>query len=244
MVPVAKTRGASPRGPSAYERVLETVGPAIVAGESAVGTVDTVDRIEARTGASRSIVREAVRVLVGLGLLRAGRRVGLTVCPAEQWNVLDPRVIRWRLRSDRDDQLAELLELRRAVEPEAARRAARRRTGRQAEELLAVAGELRAAAESGAADFLSADSRLHRLLLEASGNALFVRLGVVIDEALRDRAEGERAVARPAERDVGLHAVLARAVADGEVDRADATVREIIELTAGPEQDRYGPGQL
>lgn len=218
---------------SAYERVLEAVGPSIVSGELAPGAIDTVERIEARTGASRSIVREAVRVLVGLGLLRAGRRVGLTVCPREQWNVLDPRVIRWRLASDRDDQLLELRELRRAVEPEAARQACRRRTEQQAQELLAAATQLSSAAERGGAAFGAADAGLHRMILQASGNTLFVRLGSVIEEVLRDRAEGERAIARPAARDVELHVVLAQAVDDRRDDQAGEAMSRIIELTAG-----------
>ncbi|SDS85108.1 FadR/GntR family transcriptional regulator [Microlunatus soli] len=217
--------------PSAYERVLEAVGSAVVAGELPVGAVDTVDRIESRTGASRSIVREAVRVLVGLGLLTAGRRVGLTVCPRDQWNVLDPRVIRWRLRSDREDQLLELLELRRAVEPAAARQAAERRTDDEAERLRSIADELRAAAGLGGSAFLEADRQLHRAMLRASGNALFVRLGGVIDEALRDRAEGEQAIARPASRDVALHGLMAAAIADADAEGAEAAMREIVELT-------------
>ena len=64
---------------STFERVLDQVGAAVVSGAVAVGSRRSVDDLVTWTGASRSIVREAVRVLVALGLLSARRRVGVTV---------------------------------------------------------------------------------------------------------------------------------------------------------------------
>ena len=78
--------------------------------------LEDIDDLVALTGASRSIVREAVRVLVALGLLSARRRVGVTVLGVREWDVLDPRVVRWRLRGPDGDRVAvELRELRAAV---------------------------------------------------------------------------------------------------------------------------------
>jgi DNA-binding FadR family transcriptional regulator len=215
---------------SAYERVLEAVGSAVVSGETRPGAVDTVNAIEYRTGASRSVVREAVRVLVGLGLLRAGRRVGLTVRPPEDWNVLDPLVIRWRLQADRSRQLAELVELRLAVEPEAARQAALRRTPDQAAELMAVASEL-ASTPASPDSFGAADRLFHDLLLESSGNLLFARLGLVIGEVVQGRA-AEQSASGPDRRDMELHLAVAAAVDSQDGRGAAAAMRQIIELTA------------
>ncbi|RKR76601.1 FadR/GntR family transcriptional regulator [Frondihabitans australicus] len=217
-------------GGRAFARVLETVGPRIVRGALPAGTVTTVDALVAETGASRSIVREATRVLVSLGLLSAGRRVGLRVLPATDWNVLDPAVIAWRLDSpDRPRQLDELRQLRAAVEPEAARLAALRRTDTEADQVAGAARDLEASDPAG---YLDADRRLHALVLAASGNGLFARLTAVVDAALEDRALRERPALAADPYDVALHVAVAAAVVARDADAAARLMREIVDRTA------------
>lgn len=216
---------------SAFERVVETVGSAIVQGVRAPDTKTTVEALVGETMASRSVVREAVRVLESVGLLRAGRRVGITVCPRSEWNVLDGRIVRWRLESrERKAQLAELHDLRLAIEPEAAALAAARRDERESLELVAVAERLVNAVDSPR-DFLDADQHLHGLILTASHNSLFLRLRSIIDEALRDRADALHGHGPMRIRDAILHRELAHAIARGDGGGAAAAAREIISLT-------------
>jgi len=74
---------------------------------------------------SRTVVREAIRTLTGKGLVEARPKSGTRVRPPEQWNQLDPDVLRWRLEtSDMDSYLTKLFQLRCAVEPAAAALAA------------------------------------------------------------------------------------------------------------------------
>jgi DNA-binding FadR family transcriptional regulator len=220
---------------SAFDRVLDTIGAAVVRGELPAGHQDTVEGLVARTGASRSIVREATRVLGSLGLLRAGRRVGLRVLPRSDWDTLDPLVIRWRLASpDRDRQLDELTALRRAVEPEAARRAALAPAPAAVAELRAAGEELRQAGERvDPAAFLAADRRLHGLVLAMSDNAMFDRLRSVVEEALadRDRLLRGRSDPRPSAPDVALHLAVVAAISDAEPERAATLMRDIIDRT-------------
>lgn len=217
---------------STFDRVLDELGTAVVVGTLPPGRTDSIDGFVTRTGASRSIVREAVRVLVGLGLLSAGRRVGLRVLPASEWDVLDPRVIGWRLAgSDRDQVLAELRALRRAIEPAAAAAAAERASDASCQDrleaLLAAADRLAAATgPDDAAAFLQADRELHRSILGMSGNAVFRRLGGVVARAL-----DERAGIGPDLHDVALHVAIARAIASGDAAAAAAAMREIVDGT-------------
>jgi DNA-binding FadR family transcriptional regulator len=213
---------------STFDRVLNAVGRAVVDGSMRAGDTDTVEGIEQRTGASRSIVREATRVLGSLGMLRAGRRVGLRVMAREEWNVLDPQVIRWRLDSDdRETQLEELRDLRLAVEPEAARRAALGRGSQAKASLAATAAALKRAASQGdRAAFLEADRELHGQVLALSGNSMFIRLQTVIEEALRERSD-----LNPEPHDVALHVEVAAAVGAGDADRAALIMRDIVERT-------------
>ncbi len=215
---------------STFDRVLDELGAAVVTGAHPAWERRSIDQLVERTGASRSIVREAVRVLVGLGLLTARRRVGVVAVPIGMWDVSDPRVVGWRLAGpDRDQVLAELRALRRAIEPAAAAAAAERASDASCrdrlEALLAAADRLAAATgPDDAAAFLQADRELHRRILGMSGNALFRHLGGVVDRAL-----DERAGIGPDLHDIGLHVAVARAIAAGDASAASAAMREIID---------------
>ena len=220
---------------SAFDRALDQLGAAIVAGELPAGHADTVDGFITRTGASRSVIREVTRVLGALGMLSAGRRVGLRILPIAQWDLLDPRVIRWRLEGpDREVQLAELRSLRHAVEPAAAAAAAREvRDGRGSTRLLdeALVAMVQAADGPESGDFLAADRAFHAAVLDLSGNAMLLRLREVIEEGLRHRALVERGELAPDRHDLALHQEVAEAIGAGEEERAAACMREIIERT-------------
>src|SRR5258708_21024445 len=109
-----------------HARVVDDLGEAIIAGRLTEGTVIDLSAVEQRLGVSRSVVREALRVLANLGLVEARHKVGTRVLPRSQWNLLHPQVITWRAgAADGDAQLRDLLQLRLAVEPLAARLAAR-----------------------------------------------------------------------------------------------------------------------
>lgn len=217
-------------GASAFEQALDQLGAAIVGGELEAGAADTIEGFIARTGASRSVVREVTRVLGGLGMLSAGRRVGLRILPIDEWDLLDPRVIRWRLEGpDHARQLAELRSLRHAVEPAAAAAAARE--GRGSTRALDAAAEAMVEAadgpESGA--FLAADRAFHAEVLALSGNAMLGRLRAVIEEGLRHRATVERGEQSPDRHDLRLHQEVAAAIGAGDEAGAAARMREIIE---------------
>lgn len=215
---------------STFDRVLDELGSAVVSGAHPAWERRSIDDFVERTGASRSIVREAVRVLVGLGLLSARRKVGVIAVPADMWDVTDPRVVGWRLAGPgREQALAELRALRRAIEPAAAAAAAERASDASCrdrlEALLAAADRLAAATgPDDAAAFLQADRELHRRILGLSGNAVFRRLGGVVGRAL-----DERAGIVPDLHDVGLHVAVARSIAAGDAATAAAAMEEIVE---------------
>ena len=111
--------------PVMHSEVARVLGEEIVGGALPPGHVVNLAELAERFSRSRTVVREAVRVLESLGLVVSQRRVGVTVQPSTAWSVLSPQVIAWRLASDaREEQLRSLTQLRQAVEPAAARAAA------------------------------------------------------------------------------------------------------------------------
>ena len=178
-----RTRQTSARCTTACSTAL---GAAIVSGELPRGQVLTLDGVSAEHGVSRSVAREAIRVLESMGMVASRRRVGITIQPSDKWNVFDPRLIRWRLESgDRAAQLVSLSELRRGFEPAAAALAARRADPHQCRIMAAAVSDMVVHGRSGDLEsYLLADKIFHRTLLEASGNEMFRALNDVVAEVL------------------------------------------------------------
>ncbi|KIF70580.1 GntR family transcriptional regulator [Streptomyces sp. AcH 505] len=216
-------------GQGLHTRVLDALGLAITAGEYPQGSVVRTDEVAQRFDVSRTVVREVVRVLESMQLVASRRRVGVTVRPTEEWNVYDPRVIRWRLAgSDRPRQLRSLTVLRSAVEPVAAGLAAVNATPEQCAELTEQALGMVATSRGGRLqEYLVHDIAFHRVVLNASGNEMFARLGDVVAEVLAGRTHHQVMFDDPDPAAVTLHVRLAEAVREGEAARAEELTRQI-----------------
>jgi DNA-binding FadR family transcriptional regulator len=109
-----------------HSQVTDRVGSSIVRGEIGIGeTLPPEMQICEMMDVSRTVVREAIRTLTGKGLIESRPKSGTRVRPPEQWNQLDPDVLRWHFETeDMDRYLAKLFQLRSAVEPAAAALAA------------------------------------------------------------------------------------------------------------------------
>ncbi|HEY8478418.1 MAG TPA: FCD domain-containing protein [Spirillospora sp.] len=234
-----------------HEEVLARLGPLIISGSLAPGSTVNLEWVQQEFGVSRTVAREVVQVLASMRLVSSRRRTGVTVLPEEEWDSYDRAVIRWRLDGpDRGRWLHQLSQLRTAIEPPAAALAARHADDAQRERIV----ELGAALEStGAAGdltaFLEHDIAYHRLLLEASGNAMFSGLAYVVEEVLRGRTLHHLMPAQPKPEARRLHLVVAEAVAGGESEVARAAMTAIcVEVTeemgqlAGDEAPADRPG--
>ncbi|HEX8238120.1 MAG TPA: FCD domain-containing protein [Allosphingosinicella sp.] len=165
--------------------MLEALGRAIVTGAYENRRFPTEAELADEHKVSRSVTREAVKMLTAKGLLTARPRKGTTVQPSSSWNLFDTDVLRWLLeRKFSLLLLSQFSELRIAIEPEAAALAAR---GAEPE---AVAGiragyERMAAAETTGEDPLEADIAFHIAVLNASANPFYMQFRDVVATALR-----------------------------------------------------------
>ncbi len=172
--------------PTTHQRVVDELGRRIVGGTWGPGDPLPVENaLAAEIGVSRGVLREAVKTLVAKGMLRVRPRTGTRVRPPEHWNHLDRDVLRWKQAGDATALLRDTGELRRIVEPEAARLAAVR-AGPDDVRILydSLSAMEAAAAEPDRSGYVEADSAFHRALLDASGNRLLGSLGRAVDIAL------------------------------------------------------------
>jgi DNA-binding FadR family transcriptional regulator len=173
-------------GGKVLEQVLSSLGSAILGGRHAPGDVlPREDELMASLGVSRTTLREAIKVLSAKGLVQTRQRIGATVRPRKDWNLLDPAVIGWHpdIRSEKE-LIAGLLEVRRIIEPAAAELAALRATAAD----LAVIEDAFRRMEEAPPDqpraSSDADLAFHSGIIAASGNVVLQRIGSTIEAAL------------------------------------------------------------
>jgi DNA-binding FadR family transcriptional regulator len=221
---------AAVRGQNLTYSVANSLGAAIVTG---VYSADNPLPIEAelclRYKASRSVVREAVKMLSAKGLLGSRPRLGTRVEPEEKWNLLDPDVLGWLLeRKFSPALLIEFTELRLAVEPGAAILAARV-AGAEEKTAIRSAIERMQAAERGEDDPLDSDIAFHVAVLRASRNRFYAQLTGFAATALRisirmtNRYKGVRLAS------VADHKKVADAIIAGRPAAAGEAMRKLIQ---------------
>jgi DNA-binding FadR family transcriptional regulator len=203
---------------SLHHRAIEHLGTRIVGGALPTGHVMLAEHLEEELKVSRSVVREAVRVLQSLGLVETIKRVGIRVLPPSRWNPFDPQVIRWRLAGEgRGAQLRSLAELRSAVEPVAAELAATNAPEDIRRELLDVSRAMRDAGQAGnVAEFLELDIHFHSRLLTGSGNEMFANLVGQVAETLTGRTVHGLMPDHPRETALQWHVDVAEAISAGD----------------------------
>jgi DNA-binding FadR family transcriptional regulator len=207
--------------------MLDSLGRAIVTGRYEQQPFPTEAQLAQAHGVSRSVTREAVKMLTAKGLLSARPRQGTIVQPSETWNLFDTDVLRWLLeRKFSVDLLRHFNQLRVAIEPEAAALAAR---FGGADDLRGIdAGLARMlAAEKGNDEPLEADIAFHIAILKASKNPFYAQFRDVVTTALRtsirftNRIKGRTA-------SVADHAAVRDAIAAHDPDSARAAMRHLI----------------
>ncbi|CAA9536222.1 MAG: Transcriptional regulator, GntR family [uncultured Sphingomonadaceae bacterium] len=204
--------------------MLDAVGRTIVTGGYEARRFPTEAELAAEHAVSRSVTREAVKMLTAKGLLTARPRTGTVVQPASSWNLFDPDVLRWLLeRKFSLELLRHFNELRVAIEPAAAALAAR---GAGTQEIAAGFGRMEAA-EGGADDPLEADIAFHVAVLRASGNPFYIQFQDVVATALRtsirftNRFKGRTA-------DLAAHRAVLTAIEGGDAGGAKRAMGAII----------------
>ncbi len=157
--------------------IARDLGVRIVSGRLKPGDL-LENEIEAseRLKVSRTAYREAVRILNAKGVVHSRPKVGTRVSTPDTWQLLDPDVLSWIFESEPEAKLlADLFELRKMVEPEAAALAAARRTAAQLKSMkhsIAEMAKNTLATEAGRL----ADREFHSTLLQASDNAFLMTL--------------------------------------------------------------------
>jgi GntR family transcriptional regulator, galactonate operon transcriptional repressor len=153
------------------EQVSQRIGERILSGSYAPGeTLPDEPSLTVLFGVSRTVIREAVKMLVSKGMLEVRPRIGTRVTAPGNWQLLDRDVLQWHQSIQVEDgRLSQLMELRQSIEPDAAMHAASRRTD---EDIAAIrrALDMMAASVDKNSEYVIADAHFHSAVLRAAHN--------------------------------------------------------------------------
>lgn len=207
--------------------LLDRLGLLIVGGTYDTAPFPTEAELSQAHGVSRSVTREAVKMLTAKGLVSARPRQGTTVQPSAEWNLFDPDVLRWMLEKRFSiELLTHFGQLRMAIEPAAAALAA---TSASPQGLALISAGLARmeAADRGQDDVLEADVAFHVAVLQASGNPFFGQFRDCVATALKASIRfTNRMVGRSA--DLAAHGAVHDAILARDAQSAQARMRTII----------------
>jgi DNA-binding FadR family transcriptional regulator len=211
-----------------HGQIVHELAARITSGRIAPGEVLDIPALEAELGVSRTVLREAFKVLTAKGMLDARQKRGTFVRDRSEWHLLDADLLSWRF-AEQDNQpfLDQLSEVRGIVEPATARLAAARRTDEDLARLESAIAAM-ASAAAGIGDPVEADLAFHRALLAAAHNELLQQMEVIIAVGL---AERDRLVhAEPHAQDpVPAHLAVLDAIRSGEPERAEDAMRALLD---------------
>lgn len=179
--------------PKASDVLANELRERILSGEFVEGTPLPPEReLVTQTGMSRSSVREALRILEVQGLVRikTGRAGGAYVQRPGRHSVASSVSL---LIRGQQIMLADLLEMREAIEPFCARLAARNRTDDDLDRLDAANAAL-AEPDADLPHFLQANVDWHVAVAAASHNELLAGLMTALSQALYSATENEQFV--------------------------------------------------
>lgn len=215
------------QGRGLHGQVVEQIGIRIVGGAYQPGAPLFAEHLEQEFDVSKTVVREALKVLAAKGLVESRQKRGTVVRPRRAWNLLDEDVLRWQGGEEPDfDFLENLAEVRAIVEPAGARLAAQRRTDADLESMTEALQAMTDARHDPDAT-VAADVRFHRAVLEAAHNELLSRMEVVLAAGLqvRDRFVHHSKYDSDA---IPTHQALFDAIRDGDADLAGTTVEVLL----------------
>jgi GntR family galactonate operon transcriptional repressor len=211
--------------------VVDILGHRIAAGQYSEGeTLPIEQELADSLDVGRNALREAVKVLSGKGLISTAPRSGTRIRLREDWNMLDPDVLKWHADPDiaTEKFMLDLIEMRRIIEPKAAELAAARATREDVARIMS-AYEAMAASKDNLEQRIEADMEFHSAVLKASHNEVLNHFRYAIATYLKAHSRlGENVSEADSRLDLERHQKIAWAIASGKAKSAYSQTVEML----------------
>jgi GntR family transcriptional regulator, galactonate operon transcriptional repressor len=216
-----------------HGQIVHNIGCQILRGEIQPGDVVPFD---GGLPASRTVLREAIKVLAAKGLVESRPKTGTRVRPRQSWNLLDPDVLAWQREGAPPAAfLRKLTEVRRIVEPATAELAAERASAREVAGMEEAYLQMESALAERRPDFDAfnlADMRFHRSILEACHNDVLEQMSRVVFGALLVSFHATSRLPGSAKASLPRHREILEAIRDKDGRLAAQAMRRLVQSTA------------
>jgi DNA-binding FadR family transcriptional regulator len=210
-----------------HDEVVERLTVRIVSGEFAPGTTLPAEpEFAQQLGVSRTVLREALRVLAEKGLIEARHGSGTRVAPVAQWDQFDAGILRARRAGGAMFAvLSDMIEARRIVECAVAALAAERADESDRRALEREIDRMQASLEQPGL-YAAADAEFHRAILLAADNAILLRMMEPIRTLIAFGQELTDTLTIEQHRALGEHRAIARAICNRDAPGAHSAMHE------------------
>jgi DNA-binding FadR family transcriptional regulator len=203
-------------------QVVDQIGEWILSGKTPSGeTLPSEQALSEQFGVSKTVVREAMKVLASKGLVTIRQGIGTTVNARDLWHQFDPLIL---LHSQRGTNFRDLLKARQILEPEVAAMACASSDDpafmAQINDLVEKGGEV-----TTVEDHVRYDLAFHQSLADATGNQMLVIMMNSIGQFLRASREALFHVPGAVGRSSDFHREIRDAVARNDPDGARDAMR-------------------
>ena len=192
-----------------------------------------------RLGVARSSIREVLKSWQSMGIVTRNKGAGTTLsAEITSRSIHVPLTLKLEAES-----LIRTHAVRRPLEIEASRLAARNATEQERKVIVARMAELIAVFEAGE-DWRPADHRFHAAIHDATGNPLFGQLIWQIHHAFHDIYDTPFGKAHLGATTIPLHKPLAEAIASGDEHRAAELTGQILDIVEGEVRQEMEGGDV
>jgi len=214
------------------EQIVQQIGLSIMCNDFKPGeALLSEPELSLQFNVSRSVLREALKMLGAKGLIQSRPKIGTRVRPRAEWNLLDPDVLAWQYEIGPDRSfLQTICEIRLMFEPMTARLAAARATADEIASIEDCCQQLQAAVDSIEA-YIPADLQFHTAICAAAHNELLQKITVTLDTPLLASRVITAQIPGANREVMPLHWAITEAIRSRDEQAAEAAMQKLVMLT-------------
>ena len=212
-----------------YMQVVNELGLRIAGGDLKIGkNLPIEDELCEQFGVSRTVIREATKVLSGMGLICSRPKLGTLVQERKKWNMLDQDVLGWEFQVGNKRQiLRDIKDLREVVEPQASKLAAKRATTEDVRKIRGAYQDM-ADAVADSPRFIEADMCFHTAIINGSNSSIIIQLSETLRKALIVFRETIVLVPGSSQKALPFHEAVLKAIEAGDQNLAYREMQTLI----------------
>ena len=169
-----------------YERVIRSLALRILGGTLSPDSVRNTEAELCRDmGVSRTVLREAVKVLAAKGLVEVRPKTGMRIKPRSEWTLIDRDVMEWQAEIGfSEDYVRNLFQVRLMLEPPTAVAAAGNATQEDLDSIRDAFGSMEQEFDDFSA-YVQSDCDFHDRISRATHNDYLIQINRIILDAVR-----------------------------------------------------------